>query len=299
MRRYQVLIVSLDPNVDNSDLIRAADQIARAAGSRRVVFMCRWGIPQAVAQMVPPGHAPVETAELMSRLERQVAGLFSAPAQTELRKEPEHSGGLNSLLELAAAEDADLVIGPAHTPDHPSDIGQSLVQRANCSVLLVPPGGGRTFRRIVAGVDFSEHSADALETAAAIARGVNASLCCVHVYCVPAGYHAAGHTYEQFARLTEYHARRELEQMLLRIDLHGVDVRTTLVLDDRPAAAIVRTAATEEADLVVVGTRGRTRLAALLLGSTTEKILRKTTRPVLAVRRKGERLTLLKAIMEV
>ena len=58
----------------------------------------------------------------------------------------------------------------------------------------------------------------------------------------------------------------------------------TLVKEGKPAAAILDTAAALGVDLIVIGTHGRSRLDHLLIGSVTERVLRKATCSVLAVR---------------
>ena len=55
-----------------------------------------------------------------------------------------------------------------------------------------------------------------------------------------------------------------------------------------PADVIVAEAEAEQADLVVVGTQGRTGLSHLLLGSVAEAVIRKAPCPVLAVKVRGD-----------
>ncbi len=59
---------------------------------------------------------------------------------------------------------------------------------------------------------------------------------------------------------------------------------TCKILDDPPAAAILREAEAIGAELIVVGTRGRTGLARLALGSVAEEVVRKASCSVLSVR---------------
>jgi len=59
---------------------------------------------------------------------------------------------------------------------------------------------------------------------------------------------------------------------------------TTTVVDDTPARAIVATAERIDADLIIMGTHGRTGLRRAFLGSVAERVLRETKRPVLTVR---------------
>jgi nucleotide-binding universal stress UspA family protein len=56
------------------------------------------------------------------------------------------------------------------------------------------------------------------------------------------------------------------------------------VLDGSPASAIVACAENLRAELVVVGSRGRTGLARMVLGSVAEGVIRNASCSVLAVR---------------
>ena len=57
----------------------------------------------------------------------------------------------------------------------------------------------------------------------------------------------------------------------------------TLIVDKAPAAAILDTAASADADLIVMGTHGRTGWRRALLGSVAEKVVHHTNRPVLTI----------------
>jgi nucleotide-binding universal stress UspA family protein len=64
----------------------------------------------------------------------------------------------------------------------------------------------------------------------------------------------------------------------------GIKVERILETGD-PVEVILRTAAKLPADLIVLGSHGRTGLARLLLGSVAEQVVRKATCPVLVVKR--------------
>lgn len=78
--------------------------------------------------------------------------------------------------------------------------------------------------------------------------------------------------------------RDHVEPVVERAGARGVEATATL-LDGRPAAAVARRAAASGADLVVVGRQGRRGLGARLLGSVTERLLRRSDVPVLTVPR--------------
>ena len=67
-------------------------------------------------------------------------------------------------------------------------------------------------------------------------------------------------------------------------------------MNERPSRAIAEVAKRSGCDLVVVGARGRSAGAAVILGSVTERLLRISRQPVLAVKRKDHCMGVLDAI---
>ena len=79
---------------------------------------------------------------------------------------------------------------------------------------------------------------------------------------------------------------RELEHRQRTVEALGLSARRKVVVGV-PAEAIVAEAQVEQADLIIVGTHGRTGLPQVLLGSVAEAVIRKAPCPVLAVQVKG------------
>ena len=69
------------------------------------------------------------------------------------------------------------------------------------------------------------------------------------------------------------------------------------VQDDKPYRGILRTAELIDADLIVTAARGRALGAALFLGSSTERLIEHADVPVVAVKKKGDGLSLLEALL--
>jgi universal stress protein A len=138
-------------------------------------------------------------------------------------------------------------------------------------------------RSILAPLDFSEHSREALRFACTLARRLGASLTLLHVYQPPA--HS---TLDDLAFLPPQigeGVRRTLEAALQvekqGLEAEGVELRTALVVG-APFPEIIRLAA--GFDLIVMGTKGRTGLRHALLGSVAERVVRYAPCPVLTVR---------------
>jgi len=145
------------------------------------------------------------------------------------------------------------------------------------------------FTRILVPTDFSTCSDSALELASRLAHDHQAELIALHV--VDAGHvpldaviHPRGQTEGVDVRThTSRLATRELERRVGRLPVH-VERRRCQVVHGPPARTILDAIASTGADLVVMGTHGRTGLAHLLMGSVAEKVLRLSRVPVLTVR---------------
>lgn len=137
--------------------------------------------------------------------------------------------------------------------------------------------------------DFSECAAQAEKLAARLARDANGELVLTQVL-VETPLYAEGFLAGPEAQRV-YEAQRKWAQetlearaVELRKDL-GIKVRWTLPVGV-PFEQIVKAAKDEHADMIVIGTHGRTGLNRLLLGSVAERVIRLAPCPVVTVRQK-------------
>lgn len=135
------------------------------------------------------------------------------------------------------------------------------------------------FKNILVPVDFSEHSEKAIQLAGELARGSAATVHLRHIV-APATINAGDVIADLSANVTKEATLKELEAVAVP---EGLKV-TRGVAEGEPAAAIIRLAMELKADLIVLGTHGRTGLKRLLLGSVAEHVLRHAPCPVLAWR---------------
>jgi nucleotide-binding universal stress UspA family protein len=141
------------------------------------------------------------------------------------------------------------------------------------------------FKQILVPLDFSAHSAKAMDTAIELAKQFEGSIHLLHCYPV---YVGAVSPYgivvpESFDRECRDAATREMQQWAEKVKAAGIEVKTT-VTPSAPADAIARAAEELGADLVVMGSRGLTGLKHVLLGSVAERTLRMVRCPVLTVK---------------
>jgi len=140
-------------------------------------------------------------------------------------------------------------------------------------------------KRIVCATDFSKSSARALDYAITIARWVHASVTVLHVL-PPAsrvrGVETDGHS-PPLPPCSDGPEEARLDMPALsEHETRGLSI-APIVVEGDAVAEIVRFVETEPTDLLVVGTNGRSGLQRYRLGSVTERLLRRTSCPILTV----------------
>jgi nucleotide-binding universal stress UspA family protein len=136
--------------------------------------------------------------------------------------------------------------------------------------------------RILIALDTSEPAQWAFQVGADIACRTSAKVLLVHA--VPPPTSIVG---EFVVVLEDFEAKQHNDAQALlekyRTMLPRLVESHTMVRDGLPADEIITAAKVWEADLIVLGTHGRGRLARLLLGSTAEAVIRRATCPVITV----------------
>lgn len=139
--------------------------------------------------------------------------------------------------------------------------------------------------RIVVATDFSEPARAALERSVAIAARFGARLYLFHAAFARGAVDVEAYrdgTLDDLYELAEQRAREELAALCAPLGASIPIVESIRV--GSPADEILEFAAEKRADLIALGTHGRTGLRRLLLGSVAESVLRRAACPVLAVR---------------
>lgn len=144
----------------------------------------------------------------------------------------------------------------------------------------------KRFTTILLATDFSDTSQQAAEYALDLARSFEARLLVLHVINEPVdlrGFYVPHISFEQLEKEIETGAARMLEAFCAEQfgDYGAVE---TALATGVPFEEILRMAEERSADLIVIGTHGRTGLDHLIFGSTAERVVRSASCPVMTVR---------------
>ena len=144
--------------------------------------------------------------------------------------------------------------------------------------------------KILVPTDFSDFSGHALRYGCEFARRFNAELHILNVVedlypIVPEPGMSSVLAPNYLVDLSDS-AKREIEKLPPAEQSEGLTVQRA-VLTGTPFLEIIRYARDHDCDLIVIGTHGRSGLVHALMGSVSEKVVRKAPCPVLAVRPNG------------
>lgn len=151
-----------------------------------------------------------------------------------------------------------------------------IIGHAPCNVLVVPRAANIEFKRIIVATDGSKYSEAAVREAIGIAKRCGSALIAISV--VPSEA-ASPFDIVHTEMMKEDIAEKELKMAECTIrdfkeasEKEGVSV-TGLIYSGKPFEAIINTAKEKKADLIVVGSHGRTGISKLLMGSVTERVI--------------------------
>ncbi|MEW6268721.1 MAG: universal stress protein [Thermodesulfobacteriota bacterium] len=291
-RNVETILVPTDFSPDAAAALDWARALAAERGARIV-------LAHAVMVTTPPApeYLPIEERfwsalgdEARKQLDALAASLRAQglAVETELTIEPV----VAHVLEVAARQRADVIVAGTRGLTRwkrvvLGSVAARLVRTAGCPVVTVRADeqrAPRPVRTILVPTDFSDDAARAAGAAATLlGTSPGRRLVLLHAYRYPAVFGSApaivlAHAIERLVADTE----RAVEEIAARLRGQGTVVESRAV-EGPPWQVILEHAQEVDADLIAMGTHGRSGLDRLLLGSTAERVLSAAPCPVLTV----------------
>ncbi len=187
------------------------------------------------------------------------------------------------IVDLADAENCDLIIMGRRGQRRRTLVGSvtaRVIGHTQREVLVVPDDTLVGWKRIVFATDGSKYSAAAAERAIAFAKSYGGELKVLSVVDVPSEFYAdAPRAVEDLVRK----AKGFVADVKKQAEAAGVPAET-FVGESEAYQAINNLVPEQKADIIILGSHGRTGLRRLLMGSVTENVIGHATCPVLVVK---------------
>ncbi|WP_187260812.1 universal stress protein [Pontibacter beigongshangensis] len=300
------VMVALDLTEMDDTLIRYAAYISQQSAIEKVFFIHTEKSLDMPDELMSGLSRQQTSTELTIRdsILKKVQTYFSDLPQVEVVVFVVQGTPVKEILNLSKQEQVNLLIAGRKLHLRGSGVlPQKLLRSGKVSVLFVPENNKPKLNKAVVAIDFSEYSLMALDRMLITAMhrpGMEVE--CLHVYEVPTGYITLGESYESFDKKMQGFAKQKFDQVLARYpELAG---RAFLRLvkqehNDDLGEVIVLEAKRSEADLLVVGAKGKSAIALFIVGSVAEQVLHHNNDiPLLVFRNEKEEVGFLDALLD-
>lgn len=304
MYRFDEILIALDMSKADESLIRYGFGIAALVDTKEIILM--HVSSQNLKEEIKLDNGEVETVKY--RLSNQIRGLAEPIARehptVQLAVEVLSGDPLTAMLKASKEQKVDLIIvGRKSVGQGSGKVARELTRRALCSVFSVPFSAKPKIKRIVLPVDYSDFSKMAMNKAIAIAKkNPGIEILPLSIYGLPTGYLQSGKTEEEFSAIMRKNTEKQYKHFIKQFDSTGVTITPKYQLDTKNflAKIIFNVALVEDADLIIIGSKGRTTMAAAFLGSTTEKLLKQNMAiPTLVLKKRGGNLGFFEALLNI
>jgi len=303
MKNFTKAMVGLDLTEMDDILIKKLAMIAGILGIEKLYFIHvakDLSIPEELIQKYPDLLAP--TDESIKAEIRKMIEDADFPSNIEMDVIVEEGKPMETVLRWAKLKDVDvLIMGRKEELEGSGSLAKTMAHRAPCTVLFLPEKfNARMPEKLLVPLDFSDHSVLTLEFAQRLSEDIGVKIIGMHVYSVPIGYYKTGKSFEEFAQIMESNAKTDFQKFIAKHKIPPFECLFTLKHDGNEGKFIIDVAKENGADMILMGSRGRTASAAVLLGSFAEKLVNANNQvPMLIFKKKGETMSFLDALMKI
>lgn len=305
LSKFQRMLVTLDLTDMDVPVIKYASMIAKAFEIDAVYFLhvtTSLELPEEIQEKYGNVMAPVDET-LQREMQVVLDDHFVKPHNCDVQVAVQAGGVTDEILKFAKVKVVDLILLGRKEETRGTGLNSKKIAKVSASsIIFVPENPKYELNKILISIDYSEHSKEAFEIGIDIQKKTGAKLLSNNVYRVPVGFAKSGKTYDEFAEIMLENTKEECVRFFKTMNLEDVDYDHTYALDDdpHPADKIYRTGAELDVDMIVLGSKGRSRTAAFLIGSVAEKLLMEDNDiPMFLVKKGNENMGFLEALFRL
>lgn len=272
-------LVCLDLSPIDKTLLEYVAALTSKTPDAKVYFIHvskRFEVPEEILKSFPGISGPPDEI-LEKEIEASIEKYFKPFSGAAVDVVVAEGNATEQILKRSQLKEIDLIVmGLKNKLKGSGSNPAKIASVCRSSVLFVPENMRFELRRILIPTDFSAHSAMAYEEALEVCKSNPCEIILQNVYRVPVGYHYTGKDFAEFAIIMKHNAEKQMKDFLRRIKTTEENVKTLCSIDDdeKPADVIYQEAQAQQADLIILGSKGRTTAAAFLVGSVAVNLLR-------------------------
>ncbi|WP_291777413.1 universal stress protein [Cecembia sp.] len=303
MKHFTKAMVGLDLSKMDDILLEKVAHLSEVLGIEKLYFIHvakDLSLPEELKREYPDLAAPTDES-IKAEIQTMVKAHGFSP-RTEIEIVVEEGKPMDTVLRWAKIKDVDvLIMGRKEELEGSGSLAKNMAHRAPCSVLFFTEKSPvRTPKKLLVPMDFSDHSVMTLEFAERLGKDIGAEVLGMHVYSIPLGYYKTGKSHSEFDVIMKDLAKKDYNKFLKKHELPEYACLFLLKEEGNEGRFIIKVARENDADMILMGSRGRTASAAVLLGSIAEKLVNVNNEvPMLIFKKKGETMSFLDALMRI
>lgn len=299
MDAFRHILVVVDPADEQHKAINRALHMARLSDARLTLFLSIYDFSYEMTTMLSREERDTMRANLIADRKAWLTDVLADYDTTEVRMDIEvvwHNRPFEAIIETVIKHDHDLIIKASQVKSSlqnllftPTD--WHLLRKAPCAVLLVKehawPQHGQIIAAVHSGSDEVHHESlnqRVIEHAEAMSHVLKASVHLVNAYPgapVNVAVEIPEFDVTQYTEELQHHHQHKMRELGRR---YQIAEKQQHVAQGLPEQVIPEFSEKLDAELVVMGTIGRTGISAALLGNTAEHVLEQLNCDVLAVK---------------
>jgi nucleotide-binding universal stress UspA family protein len=278
MKPFQRVLIEIDGTEKDGIVIKNIALMSRFMEIKKIYFMhciSKPFVPKSVIEILDVDDTSSEN-DLRKYINKQIIDNFPDIHKYNYELIIEKGDSSEKIVAFIKEKDIDfLALGREQYPGITYKT-RKIGHLAPCSIGLFPLISKEKFRKIVVPVDFTSISTRGLERAYFYQNNdQEIKVLPVHFYDVPIGYYKTGKSYEQFRDLTHDNAKNSFEKVFKELKYKPANPSYDIlnIKDDTVLKMVFNYALIKGADLIIMGSRGRTQFASFMLGSVAVKLL--------------------------
>lgn len=299
MATFQDVLVVLDPTSESQKALNRALELAEHTACRITAFLSIYDFSYEMTTMLSGEERESMRLAVIKDREIWIDSLLRFAREKSIEcttKVVWHNRPFEAIVESVAEHGYDLVIKGTHDHDvlksmifTPTD--WNVLRKCPCPVLLVKdhawPEHGQVLAAVNAGSEQSHHKAlnsNIIKQAQAVAKMLHGQVHLVNAY-PGTPIHVAIEIPEfnptEYNDSMRHHHQDAVKELA---DLHGIATEFCHVQEGMPEDVIPKVAKEIDAEIVIIGTIGRTGLSAAIIGNTAEHVIDRLDCDILALK---------------